>query len=107
MNYDDLIVKALRGRKVTEAARDWGVRQPTLYKWFNGQGLPNFSTVKKLAEDAELSTETVVDILAATEQIRESKQFKLQKGFVQIEMLALLATGGLYGVFLYYVKRLK
>jgi len=93
MNYSELIVKALKGRSVNSVAKEWGVRQPTLDRWLKGQGLPDYNTTMRMADDAQVSIDEAVRAIAAEERILKVKSFKLQMGFVQIPLLALLAAG--------------
>jgi plasmid maintenance system antidote protein VapI len=92
MNYEELIVKALKGRTVTEAARNWGVHQPTLDRWLKGQRMPNFNTALRIAKEAEVDPGEAFEVFAEQERLREVKNFKLQMGFVQNGMLPLLLT---------------
>lgn len=98
MNYAELIEKALGGRTVSAAARAWGVRQPTLDRYVKAQTLPDFETTRKIIEAAGVDAKDALDAIAAEEQIRKVKQFRLQSGFVQTELLLLVATCGISGI---------
>jgi len=91
MNYSELIAKALKGRSVNSVAKEWGVRQPTLDRWLKGQGLPDYNTTIKMANAAGVDIGEAVKAIAAEENAIKVKTFKLQMGFVQTELCALLA----------------
>jgi transcriptional regulator with XRE-family HTH domain len=99
MDYYELIDKALDGRTVSAVAREWGVPQPTLYKWVKGERMPDYNTGLRIARDAGIDPAEAFEVFAAEERNHKVKNFKLQMGFVQIDLLLFIATGGLYGVF--------
>ena len=100
MNYDELIAKALNGRSVNSVAKAWGVRQPTLDRWLKGQGLPDYNTTLKMANDAGIEAGEALLVLAAEERALKVKNFKLQMGFVQIEHCAMLALISFVALFI-------
>lgn len=94
MNYSELIAKALKGRSVNAAAKDWGLRQATLDRWTKSKGLPDYTTTIKMAQEAGVDLKEAVLAVAAEEQALKVKNFELQMGFVQIELLLSIATLG-------------
>ena len=99
MEYAELIARALKGRSVNSMAKQWGIPQPTLDSYVKGKSMPDFWTAWKIAQEADVEPAIAFRTLALAEQDRKVRNFKLQGGFVQIHMLALLATCGLYGIF--------
>jgi transcriptional regulator with XRE-family HTH domain len=100
MDYNELIAKALKGRSVNSVSKIWGVPQSTLNRWIRGDRLPDFDTAWRIANEAGVDPSEAFKTFAEEERTNKSRQFKLQSGFVQIELLAILATGGLYGLFI-------
>jgi transcriptional regulator with XRE-family HTH domain len=101
MNYQELIELALNGRTVSAAARSWGVPQPTLHKWVRGERMPDYNTALKMAKEAGIDPAEAFEVLAAEERNHKIKNFKLQMGFVQTDLLLFIATGGLS--YLFYI----
>ncbi|MDQ1921567.1 helix-turn-helix domain-containing protein [Massilia pseudoviolaceinigra] len=94
MNYEELIAKALKGRSINSMAKAWGVNQPTLSRWVNGQRLPDYNTALKIAKEAGVEPGEAFEVFAAQERNHSSKNFRLQQGFVQTELLLLLTVAG-------------
>lgn len=92
MNYQDLIAKALEGRTVYQLSKQWGIGQPRLHRYMKGETLPDYETAWKIAEAAGVPPGDAFKVLVEEQRIHTSKQFKLQMGFVQPTMVALLAT---------------
>ena len=82
----------------------WGVPQKTLDRYVKGERMPDYDTALKMAKEAGVAPEEAFETLAAEERIHKSKQFKLQSGFVQTDLLLFLATAGIGTLVLYYVK---
>lgn len=79
---------ALKGRSVLQASKDWGVPQPTLRKYANGELLPNYMTAKILANEAGISGEEMLNTLAKEDEKRRSKLDKLSTGFKSLLRVA-------------------
>ncbi|MBB3122161.1 helix-turn-helix domain-containing protein [Pseudoduganella violacea] len=99
MNYQELIEKALGGRTVNAVAKVWGVSQPTLSRYAKGERMPDWNTGLRIAKDAGIDPTEAFEIFAQEEQAHKVKNFKLQMGFVQIDLLLFIATGGLSCLF--------
>ena len=91
MTYQELIAKALNGRTKYAMAKVLGITQVTLGRYVSGERLPDFDTAWKLAKEADVDPAEAFETLAEAQREHKSKQFKLQMGFVQIELVALLA----------------
>jgi transcriptional regulator with XRE-family HTH domain len=98
MNYSELVVKALNGRTVNSMAKAWGLPQPTLQRWLKGERVPDYGTTIKMASEAGVALEDAVLAVAEQEQTLKAQNFKLQRGFVQIELLLFVATFGISGI---------
>lgn len=99
MNYQEMIAKALKGRSVNSMAKAWGIPQTRLDRYVKGIHMPDYTTGLKIAEEAGISPGEAFEILANEEQHHKAKNFKLQMGFVQTDLLLFIATGGLSGLF--------
>ena len=104
MNYSELIARALNGRSTYAVAKLLGINQVTLSRYIKGERLPDFDTALKLANEAGVAPGEAFETLAAEQRMHKSKQFKLQSGFVQTDLLLFLATAGIGTLVLYYVK---
>ena len=104
MNYDEMIEKALDGKSVNAMSKAWGVPQVTLNRYVRGERLPDYDTALKIAKAAGLEPGLAFEVLAEEERQKKARQFRLQRGFVQTDLLLLLATCGLSALYLYYVK---
>lgn len=93
MKYAELIEKALRGRSVNSMARTWGVPQPTLAKYMHGERLPDYDLALKIAVEAGVSPGDAFEALAEEQRNLKARNFKLQRGFVQITTLLSMAIG--------------
>lgn len=94
MNYEELVEKALRGRSIAAMAREWGLNQPTLHRYVKGGRLPDYDTALKMAKEAGVDPTVAFEALAAEERVQRVKNFKLQMGFVQTDLLLSIATLG-------------
>lgn len=72
MEYQELIARALQGRKVLPVAKAWGVPQKTLDRYVNGERVPDFHTTIKIIEESGVPADEVVRIIAAHEQLRKN-----------------------------------
>jgi transposase-like protein len=81
MSYLDIVKKALKGRSVNAAAKQWGVPQSTLFKYAEGSRLPDYLTAKIMASDAGVSASEMMDALAEEELKRRSKTDKMSTSF--------------------------
>lgn len=81
MSYLEIVKLALKGRSVLQASKDWGVPQPTLRKYANGELLPNYMTAKILAKEAGISGEEMLNTLAEEDGKRRSKLEKISTSF--------------------------
>jgi len=73
MNYDEFFEKALAGRSVNQAAKDWGIHQQTLDKWKKHKGLPDYDIAMLMALDAGLSPAEAMKVLARENAIRKQR----------------------------------
>lgn len=81
MSYLEMVMRALKGRSVNAAAKQWGIPQSTLDKYVKGTRLPDYLTAKIIAEEAGVSGSEMLDTLAAEEAKRKTKSDKLSAGF--------------------------
>lgn len=102
MKYSELIQMALRGRSVNSMAKTWGVPQPTLAKYMQGNRLPDYDLALKIANEAGVEPGEAFITLAEEQRNLKSKNFKLQRGFVQTLPLLSMATGSAI-VLMFYI----
>ena len=81
MDYQELVTRALQGRSVNAAAKAWGIPQPTLRKYTNGQRIPNFRTALIMAKEAGITEADAMRTLAAEEEKMKSKTEKISESF--------------------------
>lgn len=81
MSYLEIIKKALNGRSVNAAAKQWGIQQVTLNRYANGSRLPDYLTAKTIAKEAGISSGEMFDLLADEEARRRDKPAKIAQGF--------------------------
>lgn len=93
MKYAELIERALKGRSVNSMARTWGVPQPTLAKYMQGNRLPDYDLALKIAIEAGVEPGDAFLTLAEQQRDLKAKNFKLQRGFVQTPLLLTMAAG--------------
>eukprot|EP01037_Dinobryon_pediforme_P024059 gene24059-25711_t len=55
MDYQEVIVRALKGRSVTATAKAWGLPQKTLDRYAKAERLPDYETAMKIADEAAYS----------------------------------------------------
>lgn len=94
MNYQELIAKTLHGRTVYQLSKMWGVNQPTLHNYMKGVRMPDFDIAWRMAEVAGVDPAEAFKAIAEETRLHKSKQFKLQMGFVQTDLLLSIATLG-------------
>lgn len=99
MNYSELIAKALKGRSTYAMSKQWGIGQMTLSRYVKGERLPDYDTALKIAKEAGIPPGDAFETLAEEERIRKARQLRLQSGFVQTDLLLIVATCGLAAVF--------
>jgi hypothetical protein len=73
MRYEELIERALKGRSVNKAAKDWGVPQRSLDNYSKGIRLPGFELAMKIATDAGVSLEDAFRVFADYERDIKSR----------------------------------
>jgi hypothetical protein len=81
MNYEDLMTQALKGRSVLEAAKDWGIPQPTLRKYVRGERIPDYQTAEIIRREAEVDAGTVLRIFAEQEATKKPRGMFAEIGF--------------------------
>jgi hypothetical protein len=92
MNYQDLIAKALNGRSVNSMSKVWGIPQSSLAKYVTGERMPDYDLALRMARDAQVDPADAFEALAEMQRIHKSRNFKLQSGVVQTQLVALLAA---------------
>jgi transcriptional regulator with XRE-family HTH domain len=81
MSYLEIVKRALKERSVNQAAKDWGIAQPTLNRYATGKNLPDYLTAKIMAKEAGISAEEMLNALAAEETKMKAVKAKLSKSF--------------------------
>lgn len=81
MTYDDLIAKALKGRPVLQASKDWKIPQPTLRKYVKGERIPDYQTALIIAKEAEVSAAVVMQIFAEEEAKKKPRSMFAEMGY--------------------------
>jgi len=81
MNYAEFVAKALNGRSVYAAAKEWGLNQVTAGRYVKGERIPDYSTAKVMANDAGLNLADVFELLASEEENRKKSTDILSKSF--------------------------
>lgn len=81
MSYVEIMKRALKERSVNQAAKDWGISQPTLNRYANGKNLPDYLTAKIIAKEAGISGQEMLDVLAEEEAKRKTKTEKISTSF--------------------------
>lgn len=101
MKYAELIELALKGRSVNSMARTWGVPQPTLAKYMQGNRLPDYDLALKIAIEAGVEPGDAFVTLAEEQRNLKAKNFKLQRGVVQNTLLFSMAGVSIFLRILY------
>ena len=70
MSYQELIAKALKGRSVNRAAKDWGIPQTTLDRYTKDR-LPDYHTAWIIAQEAGVSATEAFALLVEEETKRK------------------------------------
>jgi len=78
MSYLEIIQRALKGRSVYAAAKQWGIPQKTLDNYANGKRVPGYRVALLLAEEAGVTEAEAMRSLA--EQERKITE-KISEGF--------------------------
>ena len=99
MNYQELIEKALKGRSTYAMSKHWGIGQMTLSRYIKGERLPDYDTALKIAKEAGIEPGDAFETLAAEERMRKARQLSAQSGFVQTDLLLIVATCGLAALY--------
>lgn len=81
MSYAEMIAKALNGRSVNAAAKQWGIPQKTLDTYTKGKRLPGYSIARLLAHEAGIDEGEAFRMLAEEEEKMKVKQDKISKSF--------------------------
>lgn len=81
MSYLEVIARALKGRSILQASKDWNMQQVTLNRYVKGVRIPDFFTAKIIAQEAGISGGEMLDMLAEEEIKRRSKLDKMSTSF--------------------------
>jgi len=81
MSYAELIQRALKGRSVNRAAKDWHVNQMSLNRYVKGQRLPSYEIALLMAKEAGISAGEAMETLAAEEKKMKSKTEIISESF--------------------------
>jgi hypothetical protein len=81
MSYAEVIARALKGRSVNQAAKDWHMQQVTLNNYVKGKRLPDWITAKIIALEAGISGDEMLDTLAKEEARLKGKTELISKSF--------------------------
>jgi hypothetical protein len=80
MSYLEIVKRALKERSVNQAAKDWGISQPTLDRYTKAKHLPDYLTAKKMAIDAGITAEEMFDALIEEEmKVKAKKTTKMER----------------------------
>ncbi|WP_455154267.1 hypothetical protein [Cupriavidus campinensis] len=80
MSYTELITKALKGRTVNRAAKDWGIPQKSLDRYSKQESLPDYAVALLLAKEAGMDVKEVFLMLAHEDAKRKGLE-KISEGF--------------------------
>lgn len=87
MEYEKLFEKALQGRSVNQASKDWGIPQGTLAKYSKGTRVPDYQTALILAREAQVSPGEVMAILARLEARKKPRSLFPDLGYATAALL--------------------
>ena len=87
MRYQEVIAKALKGKSVNATAKDWNIQQRTLDRYVKAELLPNYSTAKRIAEEAGISYGEMLEVLALEEEKRKSYNQRIADVAQSVEQL--------------------
>lgn len=73
MSYEELIAKALKGRKPAQAARDWKIPGMTLHRYITGERTPNVGQMLMLAKEAGVTINYAAQAVAEQEAKLKSR----------------------------------
>ena len=79
MNYQKLFEKALKGKNITEAARAWGIPQPTLRKYARGERIPTYEISGILAKESGISIARVWKVMFEFEKQKRAEKLPESK----------------------------
>jgi len=86
MEYEQLFEKALQGRSVNAAAKDWGIPQKTLDQYKKGR-VPDYQTALILARDAQVNPGEVMAILARLEARKKPRSLFPDLGYAAAALM--------------------
>lgn len=81
MSYLEIVKLALKERSINQTAKDWGMEQVTLNRYASGKRLPDYLTAKKIAAEAGISGEEMLNVLAEEEAKRKGKVENISASF--------------------------
>jgi len=80
MEYEQLFAKALQGRSVNGAAKEWGVPQKTLQQYSKGR-VPDYQTALILSREAQVPAGEVMAIIARLEARKKPRSLFPDLGY--------------------------
>lgn len=87
MEFEQLFAKALQGKSVNQAAKEWGIPQTTLSKYSRGERVPDYQTALILAREAEVDPGEVMAILARLEARKKPRSLFPDLGYAAAALL--------------------
>lgn len=81
MSYQELIARALHGRSVNSAAKDFGVPQKTFESYVKARTLPDYATAFLMAKEAGVDPREMFMALVEEEAKRKGILEKISEGF--------------------------
>lgn len=81
MEYAELFQKALKGRTVNQAAKDWGIPQSTLDAYSKGKRVPDYQAAMILASEAGITPGDVMMIMVRLEASKKPRSLFPEMGF--------------------------
>jgi hypothetical protein len=81
MEYEELFRRALKGRSVNQASKDWQMPQGTLARYGKGERIPDYRTAMILAMEAGVNPAEVMVILARLEARKKPQDLFPEFGF--------------------------
>jgi len=72
METRELIAKAMKGRTIYRAAKDWGMPITTLTQYVKGGRLPDFSTAILIADEVGIDHGQMLEMLAQEEKTKKA-----------------------------------
>ena len=87
MSYLELVRKALKGRSVNSAAKQWGIPQNTLDKYVKGR-MPSYEAAMIMAQEAGIDLADAFKMLVEEERNQKNHSDKLSKSFNSLLRIA-------------------